>query len=58
MPSMNKASAPTPGSRVRIISTSDPYSSLREGDEGTVEMIDSLGTVHVSWDSVVPRRVV
>jgi hypothetical protein len=28
----------------------DPYSRLRVGTEGTVAIIDDLGTVHVHWD--------
>lgn len=39
------------GQRVRFISSSDPYTRLKYGDEGTVSLVDSLGTVHVSWDS-------
>jgi len=39
------------GTRVRFISSSDPYTRLRAGEEGTVSVVDSLGTVHVDWDS-------
>jgi hypothetical protein len=39
------------GKRVRLINTSDPYTQLRPGDEGTVDFLDDLGTVHVLWDS-------
>lgn len=45
---MNK---PIQGSRIRFISSTDPYTKLSEGEEGTVDFIDDLGTVHVSWDS-------
>lgn len=38
------------GDRVALISTSDPYTRLRPGICGTVELIDSTGTVHVHWD--------
>lgn len=38
------------GQRVRLISTNDPYTKLRSGTEGTVTLVDSMGTVHVSWD--------
>lgn len=38
------------GQRVRLLRTSDPYTRLRAGDEGAVRLVDSLGTVHVSWD--------
>ena len=39
------------GDRVRLISTSDRYTKLLHGDRGTVRLIDSMGTVHVDWDS-------
>lgn len=39
------------GKRVRLIHTSDPYTRIRPGDEGTVDFLDDLGTVHVLWDS-------
>lgn len=39
------------GERVRLLSTSDPYTALRAGDEGTVTLVDDLGTIHVAWDS-------
>lgn len=49
------------GDRVRLISTSDPYTNLTHGCEGTVEFIDDLGTIHVRWDNgsrlgLVPRE--
>lgn len=37
--------------RIRLISTSDPHTNLRPGDEGTVSFIDSLGTVSARWDN-------
>jgi hypothetical protein len=37
--------------RVRLEYTSDPYTDLRPGAEGTVALVDSMGTVHVRWDS-------
>ncbi len=39
------------GQRVRLAYTSDPYSDLPAGSEGTVMFVDDLGTVHVAWDS-------
>lgn len=47
-PSMNTIAT---GSRIRFVSSSDPYTTLSYGDEGTVELVDSLGTVHVQWDN-------
>lgn len=37
--------------RVRLDYTSDRYTNLQPGDEGTVAMVDSIGTVHVNWDN-------
>lgn len=39
------------GSRVRLMHTSDPYTHLKPGAEGTVSLIDGFGTVHVKWDN-------
>jgi hypothetical protein len=41
----------TKGQRVRLLRTSDEYTNLRPGDQGTVSFVDSLGTVHVNWDN-------
>jgi len=39
------------GKRVMLVSTNDPYTRLRYGDEGTVKHIDHYGTVFVAWDT-------
>ena len=39
------------GKRVQLISTSDPYTKLPPGTEGTVMFVDALKTVHVDWDN-------
>ena len=39
------------GCRVELISMDDPYSRLKPGDQGTVEMVDDTGTVFVRWDN-------
>ena len=39
------------GDRIQLVRTEDPYTNLRPGDEGTVSLIDSMGTVHVNWDN-------
>jgi hypothetical protein len=44
-------SAPKEGDRVRLIHCADQYTRLTPGEEGTVRLIDSIGTVHVNWDS-------
>lgn len=38
------------GTRVKLISMDDPYSTLRCGDTGTVRVVDDMGTIHVNWD--------
>ena len=40
----------TSGTRVMLIRMSDPYTNLRQGDRGTVSMVDDIGTIHVNWD--------
>ena len=39
------------GKRVRLIRCSDPYTKLQSGDEGVVDYIDDMGTLHVKWDN-------
>jgi len=38
------------GDRVRLVRTDDGFTNLRRGDEGTVNLIDDFGTIHVKWD--------
>ena len=38
------------GRRVRLVSTSDPYTRLRSGEQGTAQYVDDAGTLHVQWD--------
>ena len=40
----------TPGTRVMLIRMSDPYTNLKQGDRGTVTLVDDIGTIHVNWD--------
>jgi xanthine dehydrogenase molybdopterin-binding subunit B len=37
--------------RVRLEYTSDKWTNLRPGDEGSVTMVDALGTLHIDWDN-------
>jgi hypothetical protein len=39
------------GDGVRLLATSDSHVELEPGALGTVEFVDSMGTVHVRWDS-------
>jgi Domain of unknown function (DUF4314) len=38
------------GRRVRLIRCIDEHTRLAPGAEGTVTLVDDLGTVHVTWD--------
>lgn len=39
------------GTRVELVSMDDPYNTkLTPGCRGTVVSVDSIGTIHVSWD--------
>lgn len=38
------------GARVALVRMSDPYSKLKPGDEGTVELVDDAGTIFCNWD--------
>ena len=38
------------GARIQLVSMNDPYTKLIPGDLGTVEFVDAIGTIHVSWD--------
>jgi len=39
------------GSRVKLTSMNDPYTTLLPGALGTVSNVDCTGTIHVNWDS-------
>ena len=39
------------GKRIELISTTDPSTYLKPGDQGTVDFVDDMGTIHVSWDN-------
>lgn len=40
-----------PGTRVELVSISDPYTKLKPGDRGTVRLVDDIGTVFIAWDN-------
>lgn len=42
---------PDRGTRVRLVRCADPWTKLTPGELGTVLDTDSLGTVHIAWDS-------
>lgn len=39
------------GTRVELVSTTDPYTRLQPGTQGTVSSVDDIGTIHVNWDN-------
>lgn len=39
------------GQRVELVSMNDPYTRLQTGDQGTVQCVDDIGTVHIAWDN-------
>lgn len=39
------------GTRVELINLDDPYTTLKAGEQGTVIFVDSMSTVHITWDS-------
>lgn len=39
------------GKRVELVKMNDPYTALPPGIQGTVIMVDDLGTIHVKWDN-------
>ena len=40
-----------PGTRVRLTEMKDPYSPVPPGTLGTVDHVDSIGTLHMKWDN-------
>ena len=40
-----------PGTRIELISMSDPYAPVQSGTRGTVKFVDSMGTVFPEWDN-------
>ncbi len=39
------------GARVELVSMSDPYTTLKPGDRGTVNFVDDTATIFISWDN-------
>src|SRR5262245_5489855 len=50
-PELTKPAQAIAGARVRLIATKDPHTRLAPGTEGTVDFVDDLGTVFVTWDN-------
>lgn len=39
------------GTRVELVSMSDPYTTLKPGDRGMVDCVDDTATIFVRWDN-------
>lgn len=39
------------GTRIRCIEMTDDPCPVPSGTEGTVRLVDDLGTIHVNWDN-------
>ena len=39
------------GRRIICVEMNDPYNPVPSGTLGTVRVVDSCGTIHVSWDN-------
>jgi hypothetical protein len=39
------------GKRIEMIHCTDQYSPIPQGTQGTVDMVDDMGTVFVDWDN-------
>ena len=47
---MTNTDTPTKGTRIALVATSDPYTALKPGMEGTVVRVDREGNLDVDWD--------
>jgi hypothetical protein len=39
------------GKKVKLVSTTDPYTLLKPGETGIINYIDDYGTIHVCWEN-------
>ena len=39
------------GDRLRMVSCTDPYAPILPGQKGTIDHIDDIGTLHMTWDN-------
>jgi hypothetical protein len=46
------------GKRISLIRMEDPYTNLKEGDEGVISGIDSNGDIEVDWDNGSTLKVI
>lgn len=39
------------GTRIKLINMDDPWNPVEPGTEGTVELVDDIGQIHMKWDN-------
>jgi hypothetical protein len=39
------------GTRIELIAMEDPHAPIAPGTQGVVELVDSIGTLHMKWDN-------
>ena len=39
------------GTRIELLSTMDDMHPIRKGTQGTVKVVDDIGTIHMKWDN-------
>ena len=39
------------GTRIRLNFMADPWAPVPDGTEGTVDMVDDIGQIHMKWDN-------
>lgn len=39
------------GTRIKLISMDDPWHPVEPGTEGTVQLVDDIGQIHMKWDN-------
>ena len=39
------------GTRIKLIEMNDPWNPGEPGTEGTVQLVDDIGQIHMKWDN-------
>lgn len=45
-----------PGTRLMLLCMNDPHHPVESGTRGTVEHVDDMGTIHMSWDTSISMK--
>lgn len=40
-----------PGTRVMLLNMTDPHAPVPPGTKGTVDLVDAIGSLHMTWDN-------